>query len=75
MQEAEGAGPGQELAVSDGGRRELLMGQERAEHRDHGGDVHVLVGVNAEDHVLRRLLFWPFEQNCLGHAGDGHAAP
>ena len=56
MQDAEGAGPGQELVVSSGSCRELLVGQERAEHGDHGRTVHFLVGVNAEDHVLRRLL-------------------
>lgn len=75
VQDAEGAGPGEELAVSGSGGRELLVSQQCAERGDHCGDVHVLVGVDPEDHVLRGLWCPLCGQGRLGHAGDGHAAP
>ncbi|CQR60430.1 Hypothetical Protein sle_09670 [Streptomyces leeuwenhoekii] len=74
VQGAEGACPGQELSVSGAGGRELLVGQERSEHGDYGGDMHVLVGVHSQDHIFHQRFFRLCGQSRLGHAGDGHAA-
>ncbi|MFJ5534134.1 hypothetical protein [Streptomyces sp. NPDC093261] len=45
------------MAVSGGSGWKLLVGQERAEHGDHGGDMHVLAGVRPQNHVLCRRFF------------------
>jgi hypothetical protein len=74
-QGAERTCPGKELAIAGSGDRELLVGQEHPEHGDHGGDVHVFVGINSQDHVLRQRFFRLCGQSRLGQAGDGHAAP
>ena len=67
------ARPGQQLLVAGGGRREAAAALHPTKDRHHCHDVHVLMGVDPDDHLGAGvgLVGWGW----LGHAGHGRLPP